>query len=619
MAHGSRYVKIHGMEKKKTSKKKSARKGGCDERARNGRVAGGVLGERVGGTTRDGLAAGKGRKAGAARGGREGAVNHGARDGRVGERARGGAVRGERADERARTARGERTHGSSHDGRARGGATRDERAREHAHSTRGAARPQGCELCAVFGRCGGCSQLDVPYERQLVDKQRSIHELFADLAEPEAFRPILGMESPFHYRNKVISPYAPGHRLAGGARAGKQARGAKGDARRDGLRARDAQGSQGAQSTSAPRREVLTGMYARGTHELIPTDTCALENEVAKKVTLAVRDLMRKWDIAPYDEDVGCGFMRHAVVRVGHASGEVLVTLVTNDDEFPSSKSFCRELVRRVPSITTVVQNINLRQTNVILGEKERTLFGPGFILDTLCGLSFRISSRSFYQVNAVQTEVLYDTAVKLADLRGSETVIDAYCGTGTIGLVAAKRGAGRVIGVDNVESAIRDARENARHNGVENAEFMALDAGAFLSALAVQRADVDVAERMAEGRRSAGEDAGANDAAEAAGNAAAGNTAEPSSPEGDRVGQASDDLVLMMDPPRAGSTERFLDAAARLAPSRIVYISCNPATQARDVAYLAKRGYRVEVVQPVDMFPHTDHVECVCKLVRKA
>ena len=328
------------------------------------------------------------------------------------------------------------------------------------------------------------------------------------------------------------------------------------------------------------RREILTGMYAKGTHRLIPTDTCALENEVAKRVTLAVRDLMRKWDIEPYDEDAGCGFMRHAVVRVGHASGEVLVTLVTNDDAFPSSKSFCRELVKRVPEITTVVQNVNMRKTNVILGDRERTLFGPGFILDELCGLSFRISSKSFYQVNATQTEVLYRCAIELAELAGKETVIDAYCGTGTIGLAAARAGARRVIGVDNVESAIVDARQNAAHNGIENAEFVSLDAGAFMQALAVKRADED-----------------------------AGGSADGSS---DR-----DELVLLMDPPRAGSSERFLDAAAQMAPDRIVYISCNPQTQARDVAYLRRAGYEVDAVCPVDMFPHTDHVECICRMRR--
>lgn len=434
------------------------------------------------------------------------------------------------------------------------------------------AKAKGCKLCAVFGLCGGCTMLDLPYKRQLIEKQQYVIDLFAPLVDLTTFRRIKGMEDPLHYRNKVMSPYAPGRKLAAGAvprfAEGVSGKGSKGASSRAGEGAERGGLRKGTRRSLGARHEVLTGMYAKGTHKLVPTDSCALENETAKAVTLVVRDLMRKWGIEPYDEDTGTGFMRHAVVRVGHASGEVLVTLVTNEDEFPSAKSFCRELVRRVPAITTVVQNVNTRKTNVILGEKERVLYGPGFILDTLCGLSFRISSTSFYQVNVTQTEVLYETAVELADLRGDETVIDAYCGTGTIGLVAAKRGAGRVIGVDNVEAAIRDARQNAVHNGIENAEFMALDAGAFMTQLAERR-----------------EEAG--------------------------------DLVLLMDPPRAGSTERFLDAAVALAPSRIVYISCNPVSQARDVDYLVARGYRVEVVQPVDMFPHTDHVECICKLVR--
>ena len=273
----------------------------------------------------------------------------------------------------------------------------------------------------------------------------------------------------------------------------------------------------------------------------------------------------------PYDEDAGTGFVRHAVVRVGHRSGEVLVTLVTNGAEFPASKAFCRELVRRCPFVTTVVQNVNTRQTNVILGDEERVLYGPGFILDTLCGLSFRISSQSFYQVNAAQTEVLYDEAIRLAGLDGTQQVIDAYCGTGTIGLVAASRGAAGVIGVDSVASAIRDARANAAHNGIDNAEFMAMDAGTFMRALAASRAD------------------------------------EPDPAE----------LVVFMDPPRAGSTPEFLDALAALAPARVVYISCDPATQARDIRHLARAGYEVAAVQPVDMFPHTDHIESIALLVR--
>lgn len=350
------------------------------------------------------------------------------------------------------------------------------------------------------------------------------------------------MDDPCRYRDKVMSPLVAGKRGPGG------------------------------------RREVLTGMYAKGTHQVIAADGCLLENEVAQKVVRAVASIMRKHGIEPYDEDSGRGFLRHVVVRVGHESGEVLVTLVTNADEFPHAKSFCRELVRRVPQVTTVVQNVNTRQTNVVLGAKERVLFGPGFILDTLCGMSFRISSQSFYQVNARQTDVLYRTAVDLAQLRGGETVVDAYCGTGTIGLVAAGSAPGvRLIGVDSEASSIRDARKNAAHNGMEGAEFVAADATEFLQSLAAGGAGAK--EEGAAGRRAP--------------------------------------VVLFMDPPRAGSTPEFLDAAASLAPERIVYISCNPRTQVRDVQRLLDAGYAVEAVQPVDMFPHTDHIECVVSLGR--
>ena len=414
-----------------------------------------------------------------------------------------------------------------------------------------------CALCPVFGRCGGCSRLDVSYADQLLAKEQQVAALFEGIAPAGALLPILGMDDPFHYRNKVASPYAPAKgRSAKGSGRGKAAR-----APRSGKPAKG-KGREGGLS----RADILTGMYETGTHRLIPTDACAIENETAKRVTLAIRDIMARWNMEPYDEDAGTGFVRHAVVRVGHTSGEVLVTVVTNGDQFPASKAFCRELARRVPEVTTVVQNVNLRQTNVILGEEERTLYGPGFILDTLCGLSFRISSHSFYQVNAVQTEVLYRQAMELAGLAGTQTVVDAYCGTGTIGLVAAKSGAARVIGVDIVASAVRDARENAKHNGVENARFAVGDAGAFMR------------ERAA-------------------------------------AGDAVD--VLLMDPPRAGSSEEFLAAAVTLAPRRIVYISCNPTTQVRDLAFLRQRGYAVRTVQPVDMFPHTDHIETIALVER--
>ena len=449
-------------------------------------------------------------------------------------------------------------------------------------SARPAERHAGCALCPVFGRCGGCSQLDVPYEAQLAAKQQAVADLFTGLAPEGVLLPILGMDDPFHYRNKVVSPYAPTK-----GRAGKSRKSAP-------------KGGRGAAAAKLTRADILTGMYAPGTHRLIPTDACAIENETAKRVTLAVRDIMARWNMPPYDEDTGEGFIRHVVVRVGHQSGEVLVTVVTNGEEFPSSKAFCRELKRRVPEITTIVQNVNTRATNVILGEKERTLFGPGFILDTLCGLSFRISSQSFYQVNATQTEVLYDEAIRLANLTGNETVIDAYCGTGTIGLVAAKRGAAQVIGVDAVASSIRDAAANARHNGVENAQFVAEDATKFMRELAeeVRQCPGGVSHLPGDALREAPHDASKHE-----------------TPLRGTVSPEAAPLVLLMDPPRAGSTPEFLEAACSVAPDRIVYISCNPETQARDVRQLVEGGYTVKALRPVDMFPHTHHVESIVLL----
>lgn len=427
---------------------------------------------------------------------------------------------------------------------------------------------KGMPQCSVARKCGACQQVQVPYAQQLAAKDERLAQLFAGLAPADALRPILGMEHPYYYRNKVISPFVPGKKLPGApARNGQREPVGRG-------RGRGGSGGNGANArrNQGQRREILCGMYAAGTHRIIPNDECLVENQQAKQAILAVKRLMPKFGLEPYNEDTGAGFLRHAVVRVGHTSGEVLLTLVTNAPDFPASRAFCRELVRRCPFVTTVVQNVNLRQTNVILGEEERTLYGPGFILDKLCGLSFRISSQSFYQVNAVQTEVLYRQAIELAGLTGTEAAIDAYCGTGTIGLVAAKHGAARVIGVESVASAVRDAQQNARHNGVENATFMTADA----------------AELM-------------RDLAQGAGSF----SLDPAN------------TVLFMDPPRAGSSEAFLRAAATFAPARIVYISCKPETQVRDIALLKEHGYRVTAVQPVDMFPHTDHIESIALLTK--
>lgn len=416
-----------------------------------------------------------------------------------------------------------------------------------------------CYTCEVSDRCGGCAYLSVPYEEQLELKRRAVEGLFSDIAPGVRVKPVSGMETPLHYRNKVTSPFAPAHSSKGVKR-----------------KAPDARGKRKGKDSRARGRRVLCGMYAKGTHDIVPTDDCLIENETGKAVVLAVRDLMQKWDIAPYDEDSGTGFMRHAIVRAARSSGEVLVTLVANSEDFPNSKSFARELKKRVPEITSIVHNINLRKTNVVLGERERVLFGPGFILDNICGLSVRISSQSFYQVNSVQTDVLYSRAIDMAELTGKETVLDAYCGAGVIGLVAAKRGAARVIGVECVGSAVEDAMQNAKHNGISNASFAVADATDFMM------------------------EAAAGERPELAGCA------------------GGEDLVLMMDPPRAGATEEFLHAASRLRPSRIVYISCDPKTQARDVRYLVAHGYEVREIQPVDMFPHTDHIENIVSLARR-
>ena len=444
--------------------------------------------------------------------------------------------------------------------------------------------------CPVDALCGGCEAIALPYNQQLLLKNAFVADCFEAIESDFELRPILGMENPFRYRNKIISPFAPGKKLVhpkSDDEAGKRKMVGTDD-------------SKSPCNESKHRRknvlscEILTGMYEQGTHKLVPTDRCLIENEIGQQVVSAIKAIMERHAIEPYNEDTGEGFMRHVVVRVGHESGEVLVTIVTNEEEFPAGKSFAKELISRVPQVTTVVQNVNMRQTNVILGERESVLYGPGFILDTLCGLSFRISSTSFYQVNASQTEVLYNTAVRLANLTGNQTVIDAYCGTGTIGLVAATHGAKRVIGVESNPAAVRDAWENARHNGIENATFVSEDATEFMRELA-QHGTAAVNEF---------------------------DKKQPkleTPPVGNIESNAQDEsLVLLMDPPRAGSTPEFLHAAANLGPSRIVYVSCNPETQVRDIAILQRFGYELQVVQPVDMFPHTSHVETVALLTRE-
>ena len=288
-----------------------------------------------------------------------------------------------------------------------------------------------------------------------------------------------------------------------------------------------------------------------------------MEDQKADAIIRDIRDLLKSFKIKTYNEDTGYGLFRHVLIRIGHVTRQVMVVPVLGSPILPSKNNFVKALLKLHPEITTIVLNINDKKTSMVLGDRETVLYGKGYIEDELCGCRFRISPKSFYQINSVQTEKLYAKAMELAGLRGKERVIDAYCGIGTIGLIAARK-AKEVIGVELNGDAVRDAVRNAKMNAVENARFYENDAGIFMTEMA-----------------------------------AAGEHAD----------------VVFMDPPRAGSDEAFLSSIATLAPKKVVYISCNPQTQARDLAYLRKHGYQAEGCWPYDLFPMTEHVETVVLL----
>ena len=376
--------------------------------------------------------------------------------------------------------------------------------------------------CPLYKKCGGCQLQNLSYAEQLGFKQRKTERLLGEFGRVE---PIIGMDEPYHYRNKVQAAFAT-------ARNGK----------------------------------IISGVYQSGTHSIVCVDSCLTEDRKADEIIVSVRNMLRSFKIQPYDERSGSGTLRHVLVKRGFKANQIMVVLVTAGPIFPAKNNFVKALRKEHPDITTIVHNINPYQTSLVLGERENVLYGTGKIEDELCGLTFRISPRSFYQINPVQTEVLYNTAMGYADMSGHEKVIDAYCGIGTIGLVASKR-AGEVIGVELNRDAVHDAISNAKRNGIKNVRFFCDDAGEFMLGMA-------------------------------------------------QDGEKAD--IVFMDPPRAGSDECFLSSLVTLAPKKIVYISCNPETQQRDLRLLTKRGYKVEKIQPVDMFPHTNHVETVVLLSHK-
>ncbi len=400
---------------------------------------------------------------------------------------------------------------------------RDQRMENRRVHSRGESKESGNRkqsLCPVSGKCGGCQFVDMPYKVQLKKKQKQVEQL---LKEYGKVMPIIGMEEPAHYRNKVHAAFA--------FQKGKG---------------------------------IVSGIYEQRSHRVVPVENCFLENQKAGEIIESVRELAKSFKLKAYDEDSGYGLLRHVLVRVGHITGEIMVVLVLGSPILPSKKNFVNELCKLHPEITTILINVNNKRTSMVLGEKEQVIYGKGYIEDELCGRRFKISAKSFYQVNSVQTEALYAKAAEYAQLTGRETVVDAYCGIGTIALAVAGQ-AGKVIGVELNRDAVRDAVANARINQIKNADFYQNDAGRFLTQMADAGEQVD---------------------------------------------------VLFLDPPRSGSTEEFLDALIQISPKRVAYISCEPETLARDLKYLTgKSRYRVREMTPVDMFPYTGNIEVVCLL----
>lgn len=372
------------------------------------------------------------------------------------------------------------------------------------------------QLCPVEKRCGACTYLSMPYEKQLKIKKRALEQLLHSFGEVEG---MIGMDNPYHYRHKVHAAFG-----------------------------RDRQGN------------LLAGTYEEKSHQIVQTEKCFIENEKASSIIRTIKSLLRSFKIKTYDEDTGYGLLRHVLIRVGEKTGQIMVILVLGSPILPSKNNFVKALRKEHPEISTVVVNVNDRKTSMILGEREQVIYGCGYIYDRLCDLTFKISPKSFYQVNPVQTETLYRKAIEYAGLTGKERVLDAYCGIGTIGMVAAAH-AQSVIGVELNRDAVYDAISNAKKNEIRNIRFFNADAGEFMVQLAVREEHVD---------------------------------------------------VVFMDPPRSGSDEKFLSSLVKLAPERVVYVSCNPETLARDLKYLTKHGYAMKKAMGVDMFPMTGHVETI-------
>lgn len=370
--------------------------------------------------------------------------------------------------------------------------------------------------CSIYKKCGSCQYLEYDYNKQLEIKTKKVKKLFK--GTKLEVRDTCASPNQFNYRNKVIVAF---------------------------------------------NKNYEYGLYEENSHKIIPYQMCLLHENIMDEIIKKIQSLFKKYRVSIYDEDKNRGLIRHVLIRRAVKTNQSMVVLVCNDNMFKGSKNFCKELLKVFPSIKTVVLNVNKRKTSIVLGNEEKVLYGKGFIVDELCGLKFKISSKSFYQINHDQCEQLYDKALSLLDLKGNEVAIDAYCGIGTIGMVLSKK-VKQVIGVELNKDAIRDANNNAKSNNINNIKFVCDDASKFMTQLASQKTNID---------------------------------------------------IVIMDPPRSGSTNEFINAVASLKPKQVVYISCDPSTQVRDIKYFEKKGYQANEVYPYDMFPNTQHIESIVLL----
>ena len=373
------------------------------------------------------------------------------------------------------------------------------------------------KYCPSAKKCGGCRNIHEPYENSLAFKQDKVNKLYAG----KKVERIIGMEDPYHYRHKIYASFSQ---------------------TRDG--------------------RIIAGMYEENTHRLIDSRMCLIQHARANAILQTICTVATDMKLEAYDEDRGTGTLRHAYLRVSHANQEVLVVIVIGSKDLPGSRSFVQKIVSAHPEIRTVILNWNRENTSMILGPKDKVLYGKGYIEDEIDGMVFRISAHTFYQVNPVQTEVMYSTALQYAQLKKTDTVLDMCCGIGTISLLAARK-ARYVIGVEVNPKSIQDAGKNAVRNHIRNAEFLAMDGEEFIHEL------LDTPD------------------------------------------------VVFLDPPRSGFSGSFMQALEKLGPQKIVYVSCNPVTQARDLKVI-ESNYRIEKIQPVDNFPFTSELECIVSLTRK-